>query len=487
MKMTLMDGKAYKDSLRDLKLNAYAFGKKIDNPLEHELTAPAIEAVAMTYDLALDESYQDKITTVSPLTGERINRLTHVYQNAEDLIKRFELMRDLARRNGMCVGARCVSGNILSALHTVTKTMQDKKGLPYHERLLSYLHKIQDEDLAVAGCITDPKGDRSKRASEQEDPDMYLRIVEKKKEGLIVRGAKFQISGATIAHELICMPTTAFRENESSYAVAFSLPADTRGITYLHGAPAPDFRRFLGKESDLGNPRYGVYNLAHIFFEDVLVPWERVFMCGEAEFTHPLVSQTSPTFRCVTTSCKCGHRDLLLGGAALIAEYNGVGKASHISQKLEEMLYEGELAWGCIVAAATMGTHSPSGSFYPNALLANVAKRHGTVALWDVARMAVDISGGLIMTSPSENDMANPDLGAFIKKYMKASPNIRTEDRLKMMRLMEYLTGIGCILVAESTQGGAPVVVQQMIIKGELGKRLEEYKKRVLNLANILQ
>jgi 4-hydroxybutyryl-CoA dehydratase/vinylacetyl-CoA-Delta-isomerase len=314
---------------------------------------------------------------------------------------------------------------------------------------------------------------------------MYLRIVDRNQDGLVVHGAKFQISGATIAHELLCMPTTACRENEAAYAVSFAIPSDTRGITFLHGAPAPDFRRFVGRDLDLGNPKYGVYNLAHIFFEDVFVPWDRVFMAGETGYTHQLVSQTSPTFRCVTSSCKCGHRDLLMGGAAVIADYNGVGKASHVAEKLTEVLYDGELAWGCIVAAATMGTRSPSGSFYPNALLANVAKRHGTTALWNAARLAVDLSGGLIMTSPSADDMKHPELGPFIEKYMRANPEVSTENRLKMMRLMEYLTGIGCILVAESTQGGAPVVVQQMVMKGELGKRLEEFKRRALELAEI--
>jgi 4-hydroxybutyryl-CoA dehydratase / vinylacetyl-CoA-Delta-isomerase len=483
--MALMSGKAYKDSLSDLKIKAYAFGERIDNLLDHELTGPSIEAVALAYDLALQPETQERMTTISPLTGERVSRLTHVYQSADDLIKRFEMMRELARRNGMCVGARCVSGNILSALHTVTFNMQNKLGTPYHDRLLAFLQRVQEEDLAVAGCITDAKGDRSKKVGEQPDPDMYLRIVDRKQEGIVVRGAKFQISGPTIAHELICMPTTALRDDERPYALAFAIPTDTPGVTYLHGAPAPDFRRFKGERIDMGNPKYGVYNLAHIFFDDVLVPWERVFMSGESEFTHPLVSQTSPTFRCVTTSCKCGHRDLIIGGSAVIADHNGVGGARHVVDKLTEMLYEGELAWGCIVAAATLGTRSASGSYYPNALLANVAKMHGTRALWNAARLGVDIAGGLIMTSPSAKDMSHPELGPLIEKYMKANPQVKTEDRIKMMRLMEYLTGIGCILVAESTQGGAPVVVQQMVVQGELSKRLEEYKKRVLELAEI--
>lgn len=481
--MTLISGSMYKDSIRDLKLKAYAFGKPIDNPLEHELTAPAIDAVALTYDLALDPDYKDKITTMSPFTNQRVNRLTHLYQSADDLIKRYEFMRDCTKRHGMCIGARCAGAAILTSLHTVTHDLQEKKGLPYHKRVLRFIEKVQNEDLAVATSVTDPKGDRSKKRTEE--PDMYLRIVEEKANGIVIRGAKFQISGATIAHELLVIPTSTCREDEEAYALCCAIPTDSPGITYIHGAPAPDFRRMSADRSDFGNPRYGVYNLSHVFFDDVFVPWDRVFICGETELTNQLVIGASPMFRTVTAACKTGLRDLLIGGSAIISEYNGVGKASHIMQKLTEMFYQSELAWGCIIAAATLGHKASSGSFYPNHLMANVAKRHGTYAVYDAARMATDISGGLIMCLPTAKDMADPDLGALIEKYMRGNSAIKTKDRIKMMRLMEYLTGIGGILLAESTQGGAPEVVQEMAIRGELGRRLGEYKQRVLDLAEI--
>ena len=420
--MSLMSGTQYKDSLRSLRLHAFAFGKRIDDVVEHELTGPAAEAVALSYDLALDPEHQELMTTVSPLTGGRVNRLTHVYQEPADLIARFRLAREMARRTGMCIGARCVSGTILSSLHSMTHAIQQKTAVPYHDRLLAFLARVQREDLAVAGCITDAKGDRSKRVGEQPDPDAYLRVVDEKPDGVVVRGAKMQISGGTIAHELVCMPTTGLREDERAYALAFALPTDTRGITYVHGAPAPDFRRFVGRGSDFGNRRYGVYNLAHIFFDDVFVPQDRVFLCGEAEYTNQLLSQTSPTFRCVTTSCKCGHRDLLIGGSAVIADYNGVGKAGHIVDKLSEILYDGELAWGSVVAAATLGKKTAAGGFYADGLLANVAKRHGTLALWNAARLAVDISGGMVMCSPTEEDLSNPETGPLLEKYLKREP-----------------------------------------------------------------
>ena len=485
--MALMTGKQYKDSIKDMRINTYVLGKKIENQLEHPVIAPAIEAVAMVYDLAHNPDYQEKTTTISHITGERINFFTHLYRNADDFIKRLDLMRDMARHHGMCHGARCVSGNIANGLESVTYEMDKKLGTKYHERFRSFWEKVQREDLAVGGYITDSKGDRSKRPGEQPDLDAYVRIVEEKKDGIIVRGCKALISGASIAHEALIMPTRNLREDEKPYAVAFAIPTDTQGLTLLHQLPCPDFRRLTptAKGMDFGNEHYGVYNLCQIFFDDVFVPWNRVFMCGETEFSDPLVGRVAPTFRCVTSACKCGHRDLLIGGSAIIADYNGVGRAGHIRQKLSEMSYESELSYGCLLGATQRGFVTASGNFFPNALYANVGKYQASKALWHCARMGVDISGGLVMSMHTEKDMEHPEIGPLIEKYFKANPEVSTKNRMKMMRLMEYLTGIGNILVAESSQGGAPTASQELVFNTELRKNLEEYKARVLELAGI--
>jgi len=482
--MALMTGQQYKDSIRNLKVNVHYFGEKIENQLEHPITAPAIEAIALTYDLAHETDYQDKITTTSHITGERINFFTHLYRNSGDLIKRLELMRDMFHRHGMCTGARCVSGNIAVGLESITYEMDKKYGTQYHERFRNYWARIQHEDLAVAGCITDPKGDRSKRPDEQPDTEAYLRVVEQNEYGIIVSGAKVQISGASIAHELLIMPTRGLRESEKDYALSFAIPTDTVGLTLLHSLPSPDFRRltFGAHGIDFGNEKYGVYNLCHVFFNRVFVPWERVFMCGETEFAEILVSRVSPTFRCVTSSCKCGHRDLLIGGSAVIADFNGIGLTGHIREKLSEMSYESELSQGCILAAAYKGFQTESGSYFPNALYANVGKYQASKALWHCARMGVDISGGMVMCVPSAKDMEDKILGPLIDKYFKANTEVSTQGRMKMMRLMEYLTGIGNILVAESSQGGAPTASQQLVINAELRRSLDEYKTCILKM-----
>lgn len=485
--MSLMTGKQYKDSIKDLNVNVYCFGKKIENQLEHPITAPAIEAVALVYDLAHDPDYQDKITTISHITGERINYFTHLYRSADEFAKRLDLMRDLATRHGMCAGARCVAGNIANGLESITYEIDKKHGTEYYERFRDYWARVQREDLAVAGFITDPKGDRSKKPIEQNNPDAYIRVVDRKNDGIIVRGAKVLISGASIAHEALIMPTRGLDKDEKEYAVSFAIPTNTPGLTFIHQFPAPDFRRFASdaKGIDFGNERYGVYNACHIFFEDVFVPWNRVFMCGEYEFTSSLVGRLSPCFRCVTSACKCGHGDLIIGGSSVIADFNGVGNAGHIKEKLSEMSHESELAYGCLLGAVQKGHISASGNFFPNALYANVGKYQASKSLWFAARMGVDISGGLVMSMPTVEDMEHPELGPLIEKYFQANPDVKTKDRMKMMRLMEYLTGIGNILVAESSQGGAPTASQQMVVNAVLRKNLEKYKARVLEMADI--
>ncbi len=485
--MGLMTGQQYKDSIRDMKLNVYCFGEKIDNQLEHPITAPAIEAVALSYDLAHDNDHKHMLTTTSHLSGEPINYFTHLYQNVDDFVHRLDLMRDLVQRHGMCTGARCVSGNIACGLESITYEMDKKNGTNYFDRFRNYWEKVQREDLSVGGYITDAKGDRNKRPGEQTDPDFYLRIVEEKKDGIVVRGAKVLISGASIAHEALIMPTRGMREEEKSYAVSFAIPTDTPGLTFLHQLPCPDFRRVTtgAQGMDFGNEQYGVYNLCQVFFDDVFVPWERVFMCGEYEFTDTLVARVSPTFRCVTSACKCGHRDLLIGGSAVIADFNGVGQARHIREKLSEMSHESELSYGCLLGAAYRGYTTQSGNFFPNGLYANVGKYQASKALWFAARMGVDISGGLVMSMHTEKDMEHSEIGPLIEKYFQANSEVPTGDRMKLMRLMEYLTGIGNILVAESSQGGAPTANQQLVINAELRRKLEEYKSRIYELAGI--
>ena len=265
-------------------------------------------------------------------------------------------------KHGACIGARCVSTGALNSTYAATFDMDQKLGTNYHARFVSFLRHVQENDLAVAGAMMDVKGDRSKSPGGQTEPDSYLRVVEKRKDGIVVTGAKASISGAVIANEIVVLPCTALKPEEKAYAVCFAVRSDAPGVIHVAEAPGPNARRFVGDEMDYGNARYGAHGSTHVIFDNVFVPWDRVFMCGESDFAGVLVSYFALLQRLFSTACKIGHRDLLMGAAAVIADYNGVGLTRQIREKLTDLYFQSELSTGCAWHPSTRPGKAPRAS-----------------------------------------------------------------------------------------------------------------------------
>ncbi len=477
--MTIKTGAEYIESLRKRRISVYLFGEKIQNPVDHPIIRPSINSVAVTYDVANDPRYVDLATATSHLTGEKINRFTHVHQNTQDLIKKVQLQRLLSQKTAMCY-QRCVGMDALNALSSVTFEMDQKLGTEYFQRFIEYLKHVQAYDLMCCGAMTDPRGNRSLRPSEQADPDLFLRIVEKRNDGIVVRGSKVHQTGAVNAHEVIVMPTRTLNEKDKDYAVSFGVPSDTEGIVYIYGRQSCDLRKLEGSEIDLGNARYGGQE-AMITFDDVFVPWERVFMAGEFEYAWPLVNSFSAYHRQSYGGCKAGVGDVLIGAAATIAEYNGVAGASHIRDKIIEMNHLNETIYSCGIACSAMGHQTSSGTYLVNTLLANICKQNVTRFPYEIVRLAEDIAGGLMVTLPSEKDFKNPEIGKYINKYLKGVEGVPTEYRLRMLRLIENLTmGLGAVgYRAESMHGAGSPQAQRIMIEREEDI---EYKKKLAKI-----
>lgn len=471
----------YLDSLRKLKLKVYFFGEKIENPVDYPLTKPSQNSVALTYALAHDPKYADLMTAKSHLTGERINRFTHIPQNSEDLVKKVKMLRLLGQKTGACF-QRCVGMDALITLSSLTFEMDQKLGTKYYARFNEYLKYVQREDLMCNGAMTDVKGDRSLRPSQQKDPDMYVRVVEKRKDGIVVRGAKAHQTGAINSHEIIAMPTLAMREDDRDYAVSFSTPSDAEGILHIIGRQASDTRRLEGGEIDVGNAKYGVAgHEALVVFDDVFVPWERVFMCGEYEFSGSFVERFASYHRQNYGGCKTGVGDVLIGAAATIAEYNGVQDASHVRDKITEMVHLNETMYACGLACSYEGYRLPSGTYFVNPLLANATKQNVTRFPFEMARLAMDIAGGLVATLPSERDLKHPEVGKYVEKYLKGNASVPTEDRVRMIRLIENMAlGVGMV---ESLHGAGSSQAQRITILRHAD--LEAKKKLSKHLAGI--
>ena len=483
--MALKTKEDYIDSIGRLDTELYAFGSRVTNLYDHPCFKPAMDAIGLVYDLAAEPDNEEFFTALSPFTGGRVNRFLHIHQTQEDLLSRFRLARFMVRKHGACIGARCVSTGGLNSLFAGTYDIDQELGTGYHGRVCDFIRYVQENDLAVSGAMMDVKGDRSLAPHQQADPDLYLRVVEKRTDGIVVRGAKASISGAVISHEIVVLPCTALSAEDEQYAVSFAVPSDAPGIIHVAEAPAPNMRRLVGQEMDYGNARYGLHGSTHVIFDDVFVPWERVFLCGEYRFAGPLVNHFATLQRLNTTGCKTGHRDLLMGAAATVAEYNGVGTARHIREKLTDLYFESEKSFGCGLAAVYMGEQTSSGVFMPNSHYINIAKLQGVNAIWQGNYIAADIAGGLVCTLPTADDFQHEKIGTLLDKYLKGKADVPTESRIRMMRLVEYLTGQGSVIPIESTHGAGSPQAQRIVIQQTLMRQLERFKQDAKIMAGI--
>ncbi len=471
--MKLKNGAEYIDSLQKLNPLIYYQGKKIKNVVKHPATAPHVRAAAMTYALANQKKYKDLATAISHLTGRRISRFTHVHQNIEDLVKKIKLLRILGQKTGTCF-QRCVGFDGINSVYSVTYETDQKYGTDYFERFKKWLTYIQDENLMVVGAMTDPKGDRSKGPSEQNDPDQYVHVVDRKDDGVVIRGAKLHMTGAVNSHEILVMPTTALDEKAKEYAIVGAIPIDAPGVTLIFGRQASDDRRDRREHIDVGKPRFGVVGgEAVIAFEDVFIPRERIFMDGEIDFTGTLVYRFAAHHRANYGGCKTGLMDVLTGAVSYLAQIQGTAKGSHIKDKITEMIHLCETLYSSSIACSAEGCPTPSGAYMVDTMLANVCKQNVTRFHFEVARLATDIAGGFIATMPSEYDLKSEDVGHIVKKYFAGVSGIPVKDRVKIGRLIEAMTG-GTAMVESMHGAGSPQAQRIMILReGKLDEKIK--------------
>ncbi|MBQ4595461.1 MAG: 4-hydroxybutyryl-CoA dehydratase, partial [Firmicutes bacterium] len=357
----LMTKEQYIESLRQMKTRVYMFGEQVENWVDHPIIRPSIECVGMTYELASDPEYADLCTAKSSYTGETVNRFTHLHQSTDDLIKKVKMLRLLGQKTASCF-QRCVGMDAFNAMFSTTYELDKKHGTNYHENFNNFLKMVQENDYVVDGAMTDPKGDRGLAPSAQKDPDLFLHIVERREDGIVVKGAKAHQTGCVNSHWHIVMPTQAMREEDADYAVAFATPTDAEGIYMIYGRQSCDTRKLEeGADVDLGNAVYGGQE-ALVVFDNVFIPNEYVFMAGEYDFSNMIVERFAGYHRQSYGGCKVGVGDVLIGAAALAADYNGANRASHVKDKLIEMVHLNETLYCCGIACSAEGQATEAGN-----------------------------------------------------------------------------------------------------------------------------
>jgi 4-hydroxybutyryl-CoA dehydratase/vinylacetyl-CoA-Delta-isomerase len=465
----------YKESLRKMRPNIYKFGELITDVTTHPATRRTIEGHAQIFDAARTPEYKDLLTTLSHITHEPVSRYLSIIQGPEDMIANVRMKRLMFNLTGTCTGGRCVGFNAINAMWATSYDIDHEHGTSYHARLKNWLKNAQTQDITLTGALTDAKGDRSKTPSQQCDPDLSLHVVEHRKDGIIVRGAKVMICGVAASNELFVMPGTGYKEEDTAYAISFVIPRDAPNLTIVETRRPNDTREL---EEGFDAPvDIGGITQSYLLFEDVFVPNERVFMCGEYQYSLKAVQNFIAPYRAAIGGCVAGQGDVIVGAAALMARANGLSEKV-FKEKITQMTINNETTFGMGIAAGVLGTKHPSGVWIPNTLLSNVNKVHVATLPYETKRLAQDIAGGIAETGclPSCQDINDERYGDLLKKYLQA--NCSGETRAKIARLIEWLTigsGVpGCMHGGGSPDGAKLVINASTDIARdiELAKRL---------------
>jgi len=469
--------KEYRERLYSYKRNIFMKGEMVDR--DHPQFEPAVNLIAESFRLAMDPEYADLFTVTSHLTGNKVNRYNHPPRSVEDLLKKQESTRVLTARVGGCA-MRCGGVDTLSGLSVVTKEVDEAFGTEYHPRFLKYLQYMQDNDLFTSIHLTDPKGDRSLRAHQQVDPDMYLRVVERKSDGIVVNGAKL-FGGSMLLDEITVAPTRAMTDKEGDYALSFSVPADYDGVTIFCKPVAAPTRKHL--KAPIATYGLGAENIT--VFDNVFVPWDRVWLCGEWQHAGRAAFLISLFHRSSYTGCKPAVADLFMGAVALVTEYNNLERVSHIREKLAHMAATGELIFAAGIAGAVRAKPSSSGTYVPDPVYINAGRYHAGMNIYHEFETLADVAGGQGINLPTEEDFLHPEVGHYLQKYVKRKAGVSAEDVWRLFRLVDdmlYSEQAGWYKAAGLHGGGSPIMERITILANY---DLEPKKKLIKRLAGI--
>lgn len=417
-----MTPQEYKDSLRDGRV-LYLNGKRVQDIAESDAFRVPLEWGARDYEICSES----ELGTVTSANGESEPRLFQIPTTEDDLLKRFDLMRQLSPVSA-AVGALFA---LLNSRELLAEANPD-----YAVRIDSLVDRCRENDLRVAQVVTDPKGDRSRGPLEQDDPDLYMRVVEKRDDGIVVRGAKLHITAAALVHEYIVLPTRRMGPGEEDYAVAFSVPVNAPGISIINKMIQPP------SDSTFDYPVANRHRMPEGFvvFDDVFIPWERVLLCGETQLAGKLTRNLGLWERIGGLATMVDRAQELVGMAQLLAQYNGIATASHVIDKITELIFFAETLQIFLDSALRDYRTTPSGMVYPNGKVINVAKYYGATNYHLMLRHIHDLCGGIVLTLPTEADLRSEDTGPFLKKYLRTTSDVPVEDRMRLLNLVRDIT-----------------------------------------------
>jgi len=473
----LISGEEYRESLRRYQPLVYVDGQRIESVVDAPALRPGVNALAVSYDFARDPAKAPLMTAVQSTSGRTVNRMLHVDESAGDLLNKLEAVRLLCQETGCA--QRYLAHDALNGIAQAVARIDAAEGSgDYRARFAAYLEHVQDADLSLGIAMTDAKGDRSRRPHQQANVDAYVHVVERDGRGIVISGTKAIVTAAPYVHELLVMPSRQMGEADADFAVCCALPVDAPGVTIVSrpaGRP--------GEKPEHGAPlfsrRYGQAT-AVVIFERVFVPWERVFLAGEwahsAIFTYAYA--THHRHSCI--GARAGFGDLLIGAGALMCEANGLDpqRKASLREPMVELIKIVEGFYACGVAASVYAQPDAySGNFMPDPVFANIGKLLLSTQIYDMHRLAHEVSGGLIVALPGPDEDHNPATAATLAEVLRANPDVPYGKRVEVARWLEDLTASyqgGWYSLISLHGGGSPAALKQEIWRNyPLGNKVE--------------
>lgn len=429
----LRSGEGYRESLRRYRPRVFVNGRRVESVADEPLLAPGVNAIAVTYDFALREEHAHLLTARGE-RGQLVNRMTALDRTPQGLLHKLEAVRLVCRESGCA--QRYLTKDALNGIAQGTFFADAEAGSDYHQRFLAYVDRVQEEDLTLGIAMTDAKGDRSLRPGAQANPDAYVHIVERRPDGIVIRGTKAIVTGAPYVHEFMVMPCRAMTADDRDFAVCCAVPVDAPGVTIVArpaGRPGEVAAKFSG--------RYG-QSTGIVQFEDVFVPHERVFLAGEVEAGARVTTAYATHHRQSCIGARAGFGDLLIGASAVMAEANGLDpeRHAHVRDALVDLITITEGFYACGVAASVYHASDPSGVAMPDPVFANIGKLMLATKIYDMHRLAHELSGGLIVALPGPDEDHNPETAASLAAVLGGRADIPAGHRIAVARLIEDLT-----------------------------------------------
>ena len=456
----LMTAADYRDSLRRYRPRVFINGQAVECVADEPLLAPGIAGVGVTYEFAHHPTHSGLMTARQGTSGRTVNRMLHINETAADLIAKLEAVRLVCQESGCA--QRYLAHDALNGLYQATRRIDAAHGTDRHQRFLAYLHRVQEQDLALGIAMTDAKGDRSLRPGLQANPDVYVHVSERRPDGIVIRGTKAIVTGAPYMHEFLVMPCRTHTPEDARFAVCCAVPVDAPGVTIVAkpaGRPGEAAAKFSAK--------YG-QSVGVVIFDDVFVPHDRVFVDGETEEGGFLTTSYATHHRHSCIGARAGFGDLLIGAGALMLEANGLDpdRHGHVRDAMVELITIVEGFYACGVAASVYHTADPAGSVMPDPVFSNIGKLLLATKIYDMHRLAHYVSGGIVVALPGPDEDHNPATAASLSAVLAGRPDVPAAQRMEVARLMEDLTvshQAGWYSVISLHGGGSPEAMKREI------------------------